>query len=121
MDFALTEEQRMISQVAQAYFAENATSERTRAAMAGSGVDQALWLPLCRELGLAGVAVAEACGGAGLGMVELALVAEAAGTHVAAVPLLDRYFNTLALGTVDRRQSSTSQRPCALRSAPNGR
>jgi NAD(P)-dependent dehydrogenase (short-subunit alcohol dehydrogenase family) len=42
----------------------------------------------CTELGLSGVGIPEALGGAGLGMVEFAIIAEAAGAQVAALPLL---------------------------------
>jgi alkylation response protein AidB-like acyl-CoA dehydrogenase len=88
MEFAFTEEQAMIADTVRAFFAENATSERTRAAMEGEGIDRALWSDLATELGLTGIGLPEEQGGAGLGMVEFALVAEAAGTHVAALPLL---------------------------------
>ena len=88
MEFAFTEEQQMIRETVQTFFRENATSERTRAAMAGDGIDRELWQAFCTELGLAGVSLPEAAGGAGLGMVELAIVAEAAGGQVAALPLL---------------------------------
>lgn len=88
MEFAFTEEQAMIGETAKAFFAENATSERTRRAMAADGIDRALWQSFCTELGLAGIALPEAHGGAGLGLVEFALVAEAAGAQVAALPLL---------------------------------
>jgi alkylation response protein AidB-like acyl-CoA dehydrogenase len=88
MEFAFTEEQAMIGETARAFFAENATSERTRKAMVGDGIDRALWQSFCSELGLAGISLPEAHGGAGLGMVEFALVAEAAGAQVAALPLL---------------------------------
>lgn len=88
MHFAFTDEQAMIAETAKAFFAEQATSERTRAAMARTGVDDALWQAFAAELGLAGVAVPESEGGVGLGMVELAILAEEAGRHVAALPLL---------------------------------
>jgi alkylation response protein AidB-like acyl-CoA dehydrogenase len=88
MEFAFTEEQAMIGETARAFFAENATSDRTRQAMAADGIDGALWQSFCAELGLSGIALPDAQGGAGLGMVEVALVAEAAGAPVAALPLL---------------------------------
>lgn len=88
MEFAFTEEQVMIGETAKAFFAENATSERTRKAMAADGIDRDLWQSFCTELGLAGIALPEAFGGAALGLVEFALVAEAAGAQVAALPLL---------------------------------
>ena len=88
MHFVFTEEQAMIGETARALFAENATSQRTRAAMAADGIDAALWIAFCQELGLSGIGIPEAAGGAGLGMVELAIIAEAAGAQVAALPML---------------------------------
>lgn len=88
MNFTFTPEQQMIGETARGFFAANATSARTRAAMAGDGIDRTLWTAFCTELGLANVALPEAYGGAGLGLIEFALVAEAAGAHVAAMPLL---------------------------------
>ena len=88
MDFAFTDEQTMIAETAKAFFSENATSERTRAAMAGDGIDHALWQASCQDLGLSGIGIPENAGGAGLGLVELAIIAEAAGAQVAALPML---------------------------------
>ena len=67
MQFAFTDEQAMIAETARGFFVEQATSARTRAAMA---------------------AVPEALGGAGLGLVELAILFEAAGAQIAALPML---------------------------------
>ena len=88
MEFVFTEEQVMIGETARAFFAENATSERTRAAMAADGIDHALWTAFCQDLGLSGIGIAESAGEAGLGLVELAIIAEAAGAQVAALPML---------------------------------
>lgn len=88
MHFAFTEEQALIADTAKAFFGEAATSERTRAAMAGDGIDRDLWTGFACEVGLAGVALPAAFGGSGLGMVEAAIVAEAAGATVAALPFL---------------------------------
>lgn len=88
MEFAFTDEQQMIAETARAFFAEHATSDRTRRAMAGDGIDRALWNDFCQELGLSGIGIPESAGGAGLGMVELAIIAEAAGAQVAALPML---------------------------------
>lgn len=88
MEFAFTDEQQMIAETARSFFAENATSERTRKAMAGDGIDRALWQAFCQELALSGIGLPESEGGAGLGMVELAIIAEAAGAQVAALPML---------------------------------
>jgi alkylation response protein AidB-like acyl-CoA dehydrogenase len=92
MEFVFTQEQEMIRETARSFFAENATSARTRIAMTatgiGAGIDTALWSTFCQELGLSGIGIAQEAGGAGLGMVELAIIAEAAGAQVAALPML---------------------------------
>ncbi|MFZ1741579.1 MAG: acyl-CoA dehydrogenase family protein [Pontixanthobacter sp.] len=98
MDFSFTEEQKMIADTARDFFSENATSERTRAAMDGEGIDRALWKAFCEELGLGGVLVSEADGGAGLGHVEFASIAEAAGAQVASLPMLGQAMACSALG-----------------------
>jgi len=107
MEFAFTEEQAMIAETARGFFAEHATSARTRQAMAADGIDRALWTGFCTELGLAGIGVPEALGGVGLGMVELALVAEAAGAQVAALPLLGnaRAAHALVAGGTPEQQA----------------
>lgn len=89
MQFAFTEEQSMIAETVQSFFAENADAERTMKAMSVDGIDRDLWTAFCQELGLGGILVSEEYGGAGLGHVELAIIAEAAGTQVAALPLLN--------------------------------
>lgn len=97
MHFVFTEEQAMIAETVRGFFAENATSERTRGAMGADGIDRDLWSGYCAELGLAGIGIAEDLGGAGLGMIELAIVAEAAGSQVAALPLLGHAMAAQAL------------------------
>jgi len=112
MEFAFTEEQRMIADTVRDFFAENATSERTRAAMAASGpdagIDRALWSAFATELGLAGLALPEEYGGAGLGMVEFALVAESAGAQIAAIQLLGLVMvgRAIAAGGSDLQKSA---------------
>ena len=88
MEFAFTDEQNMIAETAQAFCRENATSDRTRKAMADDGIDRDLWSAFCSELGLSSVGVAEEHGGAGLGLVEMAILFEAAGSQVSALPML---------------------------------
>lgn len=88
MQFSFTDEQTLIADSVRRFFLDNATSARTRDAMADQGMDGALWQAFVDELGLAGVLIPEAHRGAGLGMVELAIIAEAAGAQVAALPLL---------------------------------
>ena len=107
MHFAFTPEQAMIAETARGFFAEAATSERTRAAMAGDGIDRALWTAFAQEMGLAGVALPEAYGGSGLGMAEAAIVAEAAGAQVAALPFL---ASSLLAGSAIAAGGSEAQR-----------
>lgn len=98
----------MIADTARGFLAENATSERTRAAMAGDGLDRALWDSFCADLGLSGIAIPEEMGGCGLGMVDYAIVAEAAGGQVAAIPLLGHMMVARALvagGTAQQQAS----------------
>ena len=57
--------------------------------------DAGLWRVLAREVGVAGLLVPEDLGGAGAGVAELAVVAEALGSALAAVPFL----GTVALAT----------------------
>lgn len=112
MEFAFTDEQTMIADTVRGFFVEHATSERTRAAMSATGVDagidHALWSAFASELGLAGVCLPEEHGGAGLGMVEFALVAEAAGAQVVALPLLGLAMvgRAIAAGGSDAQKSA---------------
>ena len=99
MDFAFTDEQAMIAETARDFFKERATSKSTRAAMATDGVDRDLWQAFCGELGLGGILVPEEHDGAGLGHIEFAAVAEAAGASVAALPLLGLAMASRALAT----------------------
>lgn len=97
MEFVFTEEQTMIAETVRGFFVENASSERTRKAMEGEGIDRALWSAFCTELCLSGIGVPEEMGGAGLGLLELAIVAESAGAQVAAIPLLGHAMVARAL------------------------
>lgn len=107
MHFAFTEEQAMIAQAARAFFADHAAIPRVRAAMASGGCDRTSWTEFCTDLGFGGVGIAEHYGGAGLGMVELATIAEAAGAHVAALPLLGiaTVGQAIAAGGSERQQA----------------
>ena len=88
MQFALTDEQRMIREAARKFFAARIDSTHLHAVIDGAADGVDLWHAAAGEMGLAGLVVPEQHGGAGLGMVELAIVAEAAGYHAAPLPLL---------------------------------
>src|SRR5258708_6053251 len=94
MQFAFTEEQQLIRDSARAFFDKSASSERVRAALRTElGYDQDLWNAMTRELGWAGTAIPDAYGGAGLGMVELAILQREQGRRLAPSP----FFSTVCL------------------------
>jgi alkylation response protein AidB-like acyl-CoA dehydrogenase len=86
MDFGLTLEQRQFDDSLRAFLVDHLPMERLRAlAESGTGYDESLWQNLV-ELGLHGLLVPERFGGAGLGILDAALAAEALGHAVAPVP-----------------------------------
>jgi alkylation response protein AidB-like acyl-CoA dehydrogenase len=97
MEFELSEDQREIQRTARDLLAERATFEKVRAAaLEHDGRDEGLWRELA-ELGWPGIAVAEEHGGQGLGMVELAVLAEELGYALAPVPFLGTALAALAI------------------------
>ena len=93
MQFAFTEEQVLIRDTAREFFNEHATSAKVRAALAApGGYDRDLWSELL-AMGWAGIAVAEAHGGSGLGWVELCLLQAEQGRRLVPSP----FFTTTAL------------------------
>jgi len=96
MRFDLDEDQKEIQRTARELLAGRATWERVRAAaLEQDGFDEPLWRELC-ELGWPGIAVGEERGGQGLGIVELAVLAEELGYAVAPVPFLGTALAALA-------------------------
>jgi alkylation response protein AidB-like acyl-CoA dehydrogenase len=88
MEFALTEEQRAIQDLAQQIFRDQATPKRVAEIEAGSEhIDRDLWHHLATA-SLLGAALPEEFGGSNLGLFELCLVIEEAGRNVAPVPLV---------------------------------
>ncbi|MEU1275445.1 acyl-CoA dehydrogenase family protein [Streptomyces sp. NPDC005799] len=88
MRFDLSDEQRDLAQHARQFF-ERARASDLEAVLEGKPVaDPRVWAQLAGELGLAGIAVAEADGGAGGSLVDLAVVLEAAGYDLSTQPLL---------------------------------
>jgi 3-oxocholest-4-en-26-oyl-CoA dehydrogenase beta subunit len=96
MDFALSEEQVAVRDLAAQIFGGKASVARVKE-VEGSPerVDRELWRELARA-NLLGIALPEDLGGSGLGMVELCLVLEQQGRRVAPVPL----WPTLVLGAL---------------------
>ena len=86
MDFALSEEQRMLGESIAGYLESSCPLPRVReVAEAGEARADDVWQGLA-ELGVHGVLIDEAFGGVGLGLLEAALIAETMGAHVAPVP-----------------------------------
>jgi alkylation response protein AidB-like acyl-CoA dehydrogenase len=104
MDFALTDDQKTVRELAAELFRDHCTPEALRANEDGSGFDRALWSKLA-DAGLLGTAVPEKHGGLGLGLVELAVLLEEAARFVAPVPL----FGALALGALAVARHGTEQ------------
>ena len=87
MDFAFTEEQDAVRDLAEQVFTGTATLERVKEVEASDErMDRALWKELATT-GLLGIGLPEAHGGAGLGLVEVCLTLLAQGRRVAPVPL----------------------------------
>jgi len=89
VNFDFTDEQQFIRDTARELLA-------SRAALSEDADGAALWGELC-ELGWPGIAVAEELGGQGLGLVELALLAEQLGYACAPTPFLGTTLAALAL------------------------
>ena len=87
MDFDLTEDQKEIKRVAHELLGARSPWARVREHAEAGRYDEALWNELV-DLGWPGIAVAEEFGGQGLGLVELAVLAEESGYALAAAPLV---------------------------------
>ncbi|MSP17159.1 MAG: acyl-CoA dehydrogenase [Myxococcales bacterium] len=89
MRFAFSEEQEEIRrQVRRAIADGGGVLAARRAMLEDAATDLELWRRLTRDLGLAGLAIPEAHGGAGLGWVEIVAVIEELGASLACVPFL---------------------------------
>ncbi|MCA9511023.1 MAG: acyl-CoA/acyl-ACP dehydrogenase [Myxococcales bacterium] len=88
MDFSLSEEQTAIQELARQIFSDAVSDESLRAVDKSEAVfDTALWKQLA-EANLLGIAVDEAQDGMGMGLLELCLLLEEQGRHLAPVPLV---------------------------------
>jgi len=89
MDFRLTDEQRMLSDMVAGLFADRCTGADLRRLLAsGAARDTERWQRIV-EMGLPGLMAPEATGGTGLGPVEMTLVAVAAGYALLPEPLVE--------------------------------
>jgi alkylation response protein AidB-like acyl-CoA dehydrogenase len=112
MQFAFTQEQELIRESARGLLDEHASSEKLRACLSTDmGYDQRLWDTIAREMGWAGIAIPEAYGGAGLGMVELAILQHEQGRRLVPSP----FFSTICLAApIVTAVASESQKTALL-------
>jgi len=97
MDLTLDDDQQLLAESARQLFERTYTTEAARAAEdAPEGFSVDLWKQAC-ELGWPGIALPADCGGAGYGLLELAILAEELGRGAATLPLLSSYAATLPL------------------------
>lgn len=106
----LTDDQVFIRDSARDFLRDQADFDRLRKTVDGAGWDRDLWSSFAGELGFAGIGIAEADGGAGLGAVELALIAEELGRTLAPIP----WFETAVLAATAIAQSGSDDQKSAL-------
>lgn len=87
MDLALSDEQQQLVDSFSGLFAKESSSERVRAAEP-LGFDADLWATLV-EVGATAMSVGDDHGGWGATLLDLALVAELAGAHLAPAPIIE--------------------------------
>jgi len=97
MDFGLSEEQQMLQETVRGFVENECPVPRLREIFDGeSDFDETLWRGLA-EMGIAGLLVPEQWGGAGMEMLELALVAEVLGAGAVPSPFFGHSLATLAI------------------------
>ena len=86
MNFDFSDEQKQLQESARRFLEKNSTPAETRAVLESEqGYDAKLWAGLA-EMGFTGAAIPEEHGGAGLGYLELCVIAEELGRALAPVP-----------------------------------
>lgn len=107
MDFGLTEEQELLQETVRGCVQNECPTTRLRELFdAGEGHDPALWSAL-GQMGVTGLIVSEEHGGAGMQLLDLALVAEVLGEAALPGPFLGHALACLGIGL---RASATQQR-----------
>ncbi len=97
MDFDLSDEQKMLQETVQQFIENECPAPRLREIFDGDeGYDPVLWKGLV-ELGVAGLAIDEQYGGAGLEMLDLAVVAETIGYGALPGPFFNHALAAFAI------------------------
>ena len=102
MDLRLSEEQRAVRDTFASLFRKESTPQRVRTAES-TGIDERLWRQYA-DVGALGIGVPADCGGADGGLLELALVAEQAGRHLAPIPVAETAAAARLLGRLREKQ-----------------
>ena len=107
MNFDLSDEQRLLEETVDKFLATECGMPRVRELFDGeSGFDEAVWRGL-GEMGVLGLPLPEDVGGAGLELLELAVVAEVMGRRATPGPFSEHVLAAMAIdraGTDDQRQ-----------------
>ncbi len=112
MNFDLSDEQQVLSDLAKQIFEGQATVERVIEVEEGDGFDTKLWNELAKA-NLLGLCLPEPHGGLEMGMVELSLVLEQQGKRVAPVPLWAHSIAGLAISEYGSADIKTALLPSA--------
>jgi len=105
LDFTPSEEQRLLSESVARFFEREYSFEKRRTLLSSElGFGREIWARFA-ELGWLGIATPEAVGGLGGGAVELGIVMEGIGRHLA----LEPYFSSVVLGASLLRRAGPAQ------------
>ena len=122
MRLGLTDDQLAIKEVFAGFFEKESSPAVVRAAQPG-GFDPKLWRRIC-ETGAPGMGVAEATGGGGSSLGDLAVVAEEFGRCIAPIPLIDHQVAARALAILGHAHAGVTDgeviASLALRPASGG-
>ena len=113
MALVINDEQRMVKDSADGFFASEGPVAQLRAlrdAKDADGFDRGLWAKMA-EMGFAGVAIPEQFGGAGLGMVAAGLIQEAIGRNLTLSPFLS---SSIVAATAIAKAGSDDQKAALL-------
>ncbi len=109
MNFDFSDDQKMLGEQTRRFLADRCTPQHVRAVLEGDApYDEQLWAGIV-DMGFPGTAWPEEAGGIGAGYLELCVIAEALGRHLAPVPFSSSVYlaaETLLLaGSRDHQQA----------------
>ena len=99
MNLDPSETQVLLRETVAAYLEAQVPLDRIRALEKSGGWDEALWKGLC-EQGWLGLALPEAHGGGGAGLVDLGVLVEAVARRAAIVPVVEVAVAARSLGSL---------------------